>query len=104
MNKTEVVLIKVVKPHCDAAKVLQPREQPLNLPPAPVAPEGPAILRRRFHSVRFMRRNHLDALLAKLLIQRIRVICPVAYKSLWLFIGKNFSESFSDKPDFMRRS
>src|ERR1044072_1585947 len=99
MNKAEIILIKVIKPRGDAAEVLQPREQPLHLPPASVAPERPPILRGRFHPVRLMRRGHLDALLSKLLIQRVRVIGPIPYKSLRLLVGKNFSKSFCDKSD-----
>jgi hypothetical protein len=104
MNKTEIVLVKIIKTHRYATEVLQPRKQPLNLPPPLVSPEYSPILCRGFYSIRLVRRDHLDALLPKLLIQRIRVIRSVAYESLWLFIGKNFSDSFSDKSDLMRRS
>ena len=104
MNKAEIVLIKIIKPRGDAAEVLQPCEQPLDLPPPLISPEHAPVLRRRFDSVRFVRRNHLDALLPKLLIQRVAVVRPIAYESFRLLIGKNFSESFSDKSDLMRRS
>jgi hypothetical protein len=104
MNEAEIVLVEVIKPHCDAAEVLQPRKQPLHLPSPLVSPEYSPILRRRFHSIRFMRRYHLNASLLKFLVQRVAIICPVAYESLRLLVGKNFSESFCDKSDFMRRS
>jgi len=104
MNKAEIILVKVIKPHRYAAEVLQPREQPLYLPSAFISPEHSSILRRGFYSIRLVRRYHLDALLAKFLVQRVRVIRPVADQSLRLLVGKNFSESFSDKSDFMRRS
>jgi hypothetical protein len=104
MNKAEIILIKVVKPRADAAEVLQPRKQPLHLPPSLISPEHAPVLRRRFDSVRFVRRNHLDALLPKFLIQRVAVIRSITYESLRPLVGKNFSESFSDKSDFMRRS
>jgi hypothetical protein len=104
MDKSKVVLVKIIKPHCYAAEVLQPRKQPLNLPPTLVSPERSSILCRGFHAIRLVRRDHLDALLAKFLIKRITVICPVAYESLRLLVGKNFSDSFCDKSDLMRRS
>ena len=104
MNKAEIVLIKIIKPHRDAAEVLQPRKQPLDLPSALVSPEHSPVLRRRLYSIRLVRRDHLNALLPKLLIQWVTVIRPIAYESLRLLIGKNFSESFFDKSDFMRRS
>jgi hypothetical protein len=104
MNESEIILVQVIKPHRDAAEVLQPRKQPLDLPPALVAPERSSILCRSFHLIPLMRSYQLNALPLKLLIQRVRVICPVSYKSLGLLVGKNFSESFSDKSDFMRRS
>ena len=104
MNKAEIVLVEVIKSHRDAAEVLQPSEQPLDLPSSLVAPEHSPILRRRFYSIRLVRRYHLDALSLKFLIQRIRVIRSIAYESRGLLVGKNFSESFCDKSDFMRRS
>ena len=104
MNKTEIILYLVIKPSRYAAEVLQPSKQPLNLPSALVPPEHSPVLRRRLYSIRLVRSYHLYALLFKLLVQRVAVVCPVTYESLWLLIGKNFSESFFDKSDFMRRS
>jgi len=104
MNKAEIILIKIIEPHCDATEVLQPRKQPLYLPSPLVASEHSPILRWRFYPIRLVRRDHLNALLPQLFVQRVGVVGPVAYESLWLFIGKNFSESLSDKSDLMRRS
>jgi hypothetical protein len=104
MHEAKIVLIMKVEPHGNTTEVLQPREQPLHLPPAFISPEHSSILRRGFHSIRLVRRDHLDALLAKLLVQRVRVIRPVADQSLRLPVGKNFGDSLSDKSDFMRRS
>jgi len=93
-----------VKAHRNPPEVLKPGEQPLNLPSPLVAPERSAVLRRGFLSVGFVRRNHLDTLLGQLFIQRVGVVSLIANQSLRPFQGKNLSESFSDKGDFMRRS
>jgi hypothetical protein len=39
MNEAEIVIIMKVKAHRDAAEVLKPCEEPLNLPPSLVAPQ-----------------------------------------------------------------
>src|ERR1044071_1329520 len=102
MNKAEIVLVKVIKPHRNAAEILQPRKQPLDLPSPLVSPECSSILCRCFYSIRFMRRYHLNALLLKFLIKWVTVVCPISYESLGLLVCKNFSESFPDKSDLMR--
>src|SRR5512132_642112 len=104
MNKSEIVLIMEVKAHRNPAKVLKPREQPLDLPAPLITPQRSAILRLGFRSVRFVRRNHLDALLLEFFVKRVGVIRLIANQSLRLFIGKNFSESCLDRGDFMRAS
>src|ERR1044072_5271401 len=93
-----------VKAHRNPTEVLKPGEQSLNLPPSFVASEHSTILRRRFLSVRFVRRNHLDTLFFKFRIEWVRVISLIANQSLRPFRGKNFSESCLDKGDFMRAS
>ena len=104
MNEAEIVLVKLINPHRDAAEVLQPRKQPPHLPPPLVSPEHSPILRRRFYSVRLARPVHLDALLLKFLIHQVAVIRPVAYESLGSLVGKNFGGSFCDKSVVIRRS
>jgi len=93
-----------VKAHRNPTEVLKPGEQPLNLPPPLVTPERSAVLRRSFLSVRLMRRNHLNTLLFEFCVERVGVISLIANQSFRRFSGKNLSESFSDKGDFMRRS
>jgi hypothetical protein len=83
---------------------LQPRKQPLDLPSSLVTAQDSAILRWRFLPVRLVRRDHLDALLSKFRIQRIRVVSFVSDQSFGLLGGKTLKESLSDKGDFMRRS
>ena len=104
MNKAEIVLVMKIKAHRNSSKVLKPREQPFDLPTAFVAAQDSTVLCRRFLPVRLMRRNHLDALLLKFCVERVTIIGFVANQSLRLFMGKNLSESFSDKGDFMRAS
>jgi hypothetical protein len=86
------------------SELLQPREQPFNLPSSPVTAQWSAILRSSFLSVRLVRGNHLDALLSQLRVQWVRVISLIAYESCRPFGNKTLKESFSDKGDFMRRS
>jgi hypothetical protein len=93
-----------VKAHRDATEVLQPCEQPLNLPPSLVAPERSAILRPSFLPVRLVRRDHLNALLLEFCVERVRVVSLIADQSLGPLSGKNLGESFRDKGDFMRAS
>jgi hypothetical protein len=93
-----------VEASSDPAELLQPREQPLDLPPSLVATQRAAILRGGFRSVRLVRRDHLDALLSKFFVQRVRVVSLIADQPLRSLRGKTLKESFSDKGDFMRRS
>src|ERR1051325_9317903 len=93
-----------VEAHSDAAKVLKPGEQPLDLPAALVAPQLPSVLRPRLLPVRLVRRDQLDASFSQLLVQRAGVVSLVADQSFGSLSGKNLSESLSDKGDFMRRS
>jgi hypothetical protein len=93
MHEPEVVLLMEVQACHNSTEVLQPREQPLDLPPPLVAAQWPPILRGGFLSVRLVRRDHLDALLAQLLAQRVRVIRLVANQPLRQFSGKDLKKS-----------
>lgn len=94
----------IIEPHQNSAKILQPREQALNLPTPFVAPEFSTVLRFCALSVRFMRRNQFSFELGKALIEWIRVIRLIADQSSRSLVGKARSESLFDKSDFMRRS
>jgi hypothetical protein len=67
----------VVEARRHTAVVKEPRPQPLDLPPAAVSSQRPAVLRRGFHPVRFVRRDHLDAEFGELSVQSIAVISAV---------------------------
>src|SRR5205085_9034718 len=73
------------------SELLEPREQPLNLPSQLVTPERSAVLRCGILPVRFVRRDHLDASLGQLFIQRIEVISLIADQSLRCLSGKKTS-------------
>ena len=67
----------------DAAVVLQPCEQALDLPAPSVAPEHSPILGPGSLSVLAMRRDHLDlALLLEPRVERVAVISAVANKAI----------------------
>ena len=94
----------IIKARRYPAEVLKPRPQPLNLPAAAVAPQLPAVLRRRFLSARSVRRDQLDAAFSKFRIERVGVISLITNQTCGLFGDKTLKESRSDKGDFMRRS
>jgi hypothetical protein len=104
MDEAQVVRIMIFISRQNPPIVLQPRKQPLYLPPPLVASQLPPVLRLGFLPVLLVRRNHLNTDCLKVGIQRVRVICFVANQSFWLLVGKALDESFSDKGDFMRRS
>ena len=104
MHEPEVVLVMEVEARRNPAELLEPREQPLDLPAAPVAAQRPAVLRRRFLPVRPVRRDQLDALGSEFHVERVGVVSLVAYEPLGPPGGKALKESLSDKGDFMRRS
>ncbi len=66
-----------------ATEVLQPSKQPLYFPASFVASQRPAILRRRFSPIHFVRGDHLHvSLIGQLFIQLVRVIRLIANQLL----------------------
>ena len=104
MDEAQVVSIMIFISRQNPPVVLQPRKQPLYLPPPLVASQLPPVLRLRLLAVAFVRRDHLYVERLKVGIQGVRVICLIADQSLGLLVGKALNESFSDKGDLMRRS
>src|SRR5438128_6818266 len=104
MHKTKKVLSLIFITHNQTAKVLQPREQPLDFPSSPVAPQWSAVLCDGFLPVPLVRRDHFNTCLSQGLIKRVRVIRLVTNQSSGLLTDKALSESAFDKGDFMRRS
>ena len=104
MHEAEVVLDVIVKARRHAAEVLKPRVQPLDLPPAFVAPQLPPVLRPRLLAVRAVRRDQFDAALGQFGVERVGVVSLIADQPSGLPGGKTLKESFADKGDFMRAS
>lgn len=90
--------------HNYSPKVLQPRKKSLDFPSPFGAAQNSAVLRLRFLSIGFMRRNQLNVQLFQLVVERIRIICFVADYSARSFISKSLADCSLDKPDFARRS
>jgi len=61
MNHSEIVFGVAFPAGDDAPKVLQPSEQPLDLPAAPRTAQSPSILRRRAAPIAPVRRDQLGA-------------------------------------------
>ena len=104
MHETQVVFSFVIKTRRYAAEVLQPSEKTLDFPSTFVAAHSSAVLRLWFLPVLFMRRNHFNALLFQLCVQRIRVISLITNQSDWVVINETCLKSFCNKADFVRRS
>ena len=104
MDEAQVVRIMIFISRQNTPVVLQPRKQPLDLPPPLVASQLPPVLCIRFLPVLLVRRYHLNADCLKVGIQRVGVIRLIADQSFGLLVGKALNESLSDKGDFMRRS
>ena len=87
-----------------AAKVLQPGEQALNMPAPQVAPEGTAIL-GAFAFVFAVGCNQLHSVCASQpLVQRITVVRPVANQALGQGGNMALAQSIFDQFRLMRRS
>jgi len=88
----------------DAAKVLQPGKEPLDLPAALVATQCPTVLRGGADSIGSVRRDQLDSLLLKLGIKFIAVVGFIPDQSFRDIGNKPVFNSIRDKGDFMWRS
>jgi len=88
----------------DPTKVLQPGEQPLNLPSPYVTSQRSPVLGLGFLPVRPMRRNHLDTLVFQPFVQRVTIISLVTDQSFGWVIRETTVQSRLDQRYFMRRS
>jgi hypothetical protein len=104
VNEAEIILIMKVEASRNPTELLQPREQPLELPAAFVTAQHSAVLRCCFLPIRLVRRNHLETLLSQLFVERVGVISLISNQPLREFRGQTLKESICDKSDFMRRS
>ena len=85
-------------------EVVEPAEEPLDLPASMVTPERSPVLSRRPPSIGFMRRDECNAVLAQARIQRIAVIGLVPDQTSGKWTNEGGSERVFDEGDFMRRS
>ena len=104
MDEAQVILGMIFKASQNAAVVVQPRKQTLDLPAAPIAAQGPAILRRWALTIPLVRRNQFKAAQGQAVIQRVAVIGPVANQALGPDGEKTPEKSRVDQGDFMRCS
>ena len=82
-DEADEVLDVPLVPQIDAAVVLQPREQALDLPASSVSAKHPTVLRLGSLPVLAVRRDHLDLpLLAEPRVERVAVISAVANKAI----------------------
>src|SRR5262249_44148832 len=84
LDKTEEVLGVVFPTDEDAALPLNPSKEALHEPASHIAAQPSPILRGRLASVAAMRRDHLDAVLAQLLIEWIAIVGAIANQILRL--------------------
>ena len=77
MDEAEEVLRVIFPAHKYAALPLDPGEEAFYQPPSGVSSESAAVLRRGLAAGLAVRRNHLDAVAAQLLIQWIPVVSTI---------------------------
>jgi hypothetical protein len=94
---TQVEMESPYRPRCSGNSAIRTRT-------TRVAAQFPPVLRRHFLPVSPVRRNQRNAAFGKFSIQRVGVVSLVADQSFRSLSGKNLSERFSDKGDFMRLS
>ena len=88
-----------------AAKVVEPSEEPLDFPAAAVAAQFAAILGTLPAAIVFVGRDEPDAIfLPKALVERIAVVSAVADHSFWFGSCETLLDGGFDEFGFMRRS
>src|SRR3989338_4196705 len=96
----------MIFPACDEPpRVVQPGEEPFDLPAATIATQRAAVLRGRIHAAHVVGSDQLDAVaLPQLVIQSFAVISPVADHPFGRFREEALLERSFDEFCFMRRS
>jgi hypothetical protein len=103
LNEAEEVLDVEFPSGDQSAVVLHPGKEPLDFPSAAIAAQRTAILCLPF-AVGSIRRDHLDAVFAHLLVERIRVVGLVADKSFRQLVEEASGQNSFHKPALGRRS
>src|ERR671914_1274641 len=103
-DKTQEVVSMMLIAYHQAAKVTQPGEQPLHLPPPFVAAQGASILGCGFLAVLPMGSNHLDSLFTQGGIQLVRVIGFISNQPLRCLRHQPSLQSSLHQRHLVRRS
>jgi hypothetical protein len=105
LNHAEKIIAMTFPTYDQAPEVLQPCEEPLDLPSAFVAPKFSPVLAVGSCAIATMRRDQFDSvLLGQKIIQCVAVIAPIRNQSLRLLGDKAVLEGGLDQLLLMRRS
>ena len=83
LDEAKEVLGIVLPAHQDATLPLYPGKEALYQPAPCVSPQAAVVLRRRLHAAGAVGRDHLDAVPAQAVVERIAVVGTITDKSLW---------------------
>jgi hypothetical protein len=95
--------MKLISGH-QATEVVQPCEQPLDLPAMSIPAQRSSILSCFPDAIAAMRRDHFNVLRFKLSVQPVTVVGAITDQSFGTFRDKALLKSSFDKGDFVRRS
>src|SRR5215204_7279894 len=104
MNKTEKIIQMIFVTNNDSSVILYPGKKSFHLPTSLISAKLATVLRFRFLSVPFMRRDQRDSKISQFRVQWVRIIGFIADQFFGLFCYQSVLNRFSDKSDFMRRS
>ena len=90
--------------HNQATEVVEPSEEPLDLPSSAIATQGSSILRDGLDTVTPMWRDQLDPFVSELRIELVAVVCKIADQSLRGIFGESLFDGLMDEGDFVRAS
>ena len=101
LDEAEEVLGMVLPADEDATLPLYPGEEAFDQPASHITAQPSSILRGRLAAIGAVRRDHLDAVVAQLLIERIAVIGAIADQILGLGFDHVEVEAQLHQADFM---
>lgn len=104
LDHAEEILRVPLVAHHEAAKVVQPREQALDLPPTTIAPQRPSVLPLRCCRIRAMRRDQFDALVGNFKSKPIAVVRVTLDQALRDVVDEARGKRLMHERHLMRRS